>query len=55
MSDWQWRISSSDWSASSVENPLTTDEILDVLDKVPDHYAGALASLADTVLPCEVG
>jgi len=48
----RWVIPSS-WPVTAVDDDLTAEQILDVLDEVSTYYPGAVASLADAVTPEE--
>lgn len=44
-------VGTSDWPVTAIDTELTTDDILAVLDEIPQYYQGAVSSLAETVVP----
>lgn len=51
---WMWNVDAPGWRAAGGDE-LDDDVVLDTLALVPDHYAGAVESLADTPVPCAAG
>lgn len=50
-SDSWYYVSTRDWPLVSGEDRLSAEQVLEVLEQVPNYFQAALTSLADTVVP----